>query len=76
MDVFIPACSRARRPVLSRGILGMLGARRGLNLLAIDNLSKSFGSLVAVDNISLAVAPGRCTRSSGRTARANPRFSI
>ena len=46
-------------------------------ILRTDGLTKRFGGLTAVDNLSFNLAGGRgCTPSSGRTAPARPRSSI
>ena len=42
-----------------RGLLGFIGRKSdGMSLLEVDNVSKRFGSLVAVRDVSLAVEPG------------------
>ena len=43
-----------------------------MNVLEIQNVTKRFGNLVAVRDVSLNVAKGNCARSSGRTAPARP----
>ena len=37
-----------------------------------DRLTKRFGDVVAVDELSLTVSRARCSGSSGRTVRGNP----
>ena len=45
------------------------------NAIEVDHLVKKFGDLVAVNDISFNVCPGRNLRAcSGRTARARPRL--
>ena len=42
-----------------RGVLGMLRTRsEGVTLLQVDGASKRFGSLVAIDDVSLTIEPG------------------
>jgi hypothetical protein len=55
-------CSGARNAVMTR--------------LALDtfNLTKRFGAFTALDGVSLAVRPARCTRCSARTAPARARW--
>ena len=44
-------------------------------ILRLDNLTRSFGSLKAVDGVSLDVAPGEALGIIRRTAPANRRCS-
>ena len=41
-----------------RGVLGMLRRRKPMTLLQVDGASKRFGSLVAIDGVSLTIEPG------------------
>ena len=45
-----------------RGLLGFFQQEQGMNVLEIDNVTKRFGSLVAVRDVSLNVAKGELAR--------------
>ena len=55
-----------------RGLLGFIQRRRGMNVLEISNVTKRFGNLVAVRDVSLAWRRANCARSSGPMAPARP----
>ena len=46
-----------------------------MSLLRVENVSKHFGSLVAVDNISMTVEAGELRAVIGPNAPEKPRFS-
>ena len=56
-----------------RGLLGLLQRQeRGMSVLEVESVTKRFGSLVAVRDVSLAVQRASCAPSSARTAPARP----
>jgi len=42
-------------------------------MIEVDRLTKRYGDVLAVDDLSFAVQPGTVPGSSGRTGRASPR---
>jgi len=47
-----------------------------MSLLQVDDVSRHFGSLVAVENVSMSVEAGELRAVLARTAPARRRFSI
>src|SRR5271154_6163713 len=53
------ACVRAGGPLFSARRSGHAAQRgEGVTLLQVDGASKRFGSLIAIDDVSLAIEPG------------------
>jgi hypothetical protein len=76
LDVVHRPVLRARRAVLpARRAWHHPAEGEAMSLLRVEHVSKHFGSLIAVNDVSMTVSRANCARSSAPMAPARPRSS-